>query len=95
MRPAFIDDQGNHLKQGSKPFSYKMMDYAAPLFRILTPSFVSPAKHLAEVLVLCAKEERGKEEARGWLEGKGVTWEENVPFGVLIENVGLRQLAGI
>ena len=95
VRPAFIDDECNHLKEGRKPFSYRMMDYGAPVLRTLLPSLVSPTKHLAEVLVRCAKEEKGKEETRGWLKGKGVTWDEDVPFGVLIENIGLRQLAGI
>ena len=96
VRPAFIDDTGAKLKEGSKPFSYALMDKMAPVLRLAWPSAVSPTGKLAEVLLCCAEEQGPKEEVKKAFEGKGVTWEGNGDgVGVLIENVGMRRLAGL
>ena len=66
------------------------------MLRAVYPSGVSPTGGLAEVLVRCALEEGGSEEVRRGLDGKGVEWEGEVDgVGVLIENVGVRRLAGL
>lgn len=68
----------------------------APALRAIWPSGVSPTGKLAEVLVRCAEETGEANVVRRELEGKGVTWEgKGTGVGVLIENVGLRRLAGL
>lgn len=96
VRPGFIDDEGKPLRDGRKPFAYRIMDSAAPAFRTLWPSSVSPTTGLADVLVRCCAEELdGRKEVAAKLMGKGVTVEDGERLGVLIENVGLRRLAGL
>ncbi|MCJ1266674.1 hypothetical protein MMC22_006559 [Lobaria immixta] len=96
VRPGFIDDRGKPLKDGAKHFSYRVMDAAAPVFRTLWPSAMIPTTSLADVLVrCCAEETNGRDELAAKLAGKGVTVEDGERLGVLIENVGLRRLAGL
>lgn len=67
----------------------------APAWRILWPNSVIPNTSLADVLVrYCAEEKNGKDEVVAKLVGKGVAVEDGEQLGVLIENVGLRRLAG-
>ena len=97
VRPAFIDDtQDDKLKEGKKPFVYALMDRMAPALRTVWPSGVSPTGKLAEVLVKCVEEVGGKEEVERAYQGKGVSFDgQGDGVGVLIENVGLRRLAGL
>ena len=49
-----------------------------------------------EVLLRCAEEQGTSEEIKKSFEGKGVTWDGEVErAGVLIENIGIRRLAGL
>lgn len=96
MRPGFIDDGGKPLRDGAKSFTYRVADAVAPALRTLWPSAVSPTKNLADVLVrCCATETNGRVEVAAKLGGKGVSVEDSERLGVLIENVGLRRLAGL
>lgn len=72
------------------------MDKMAPLLRAAWPSGVSPTGKLAEVLVRCVEEQGAKEVVERAYHGKGVSFDgEGEGVGVLIENVGLRRLAGL
>lgn len=99
VRPAFIDDtQGPKLREAPpKQFSYRVADAMAPLVRALYPSGISPTGKLAEVLVDLVEEKRTAAKTKEALSGKGVTWEaaKADELGVLLENVGLRRLAGL
>ena len=97
VRPAFIDDtQDAKLKEGKKSFSYSLLDTMAPVLRAAWPSGVSPTEELAEILVKRVEEKRAKEEAKRAHQGKGVGFDgEGEEVGFLIENVGLRRLAGL
>lgn len=96
VRPGFIDDSGAKLKEGKKSFMYALADRLAPALKILYPSGHSPTGNLAEVLVRCVEETGGPEEVKKMMMGKGITWEgEGDGVGVLIENVGMRRLAGL
>ena len=86
------------MREGTpKPFSYQLGDRLAPVLRALYPSGVSPTEKLAEVLVRFGEEVRGLEEIQKVLGGKGVHWdaEGSGRIGVLVENTGLRRLAGL
>ena len=66
------------------------------MLRAVYPNGVSPTGKLAEVLLKCVEEKNAAEEVRKTFEGKGVSWDgEGESIGVLIENVGLRRLAGL
>ena len=97
IRPAFIDDtQDDKLKEGKKSFLYNTVDKMAPLLRAAYPNGVSPTGKLAEVLIKCVDQQRTKEEVEMAFQGKGVSFDgEGERVGVLIENVGLRRLAGL
>lgn len=96
IRPGFIDDSGAKLREGKKSFTYALADKLAPALKSVYPSGVSPTGKLAEVLVQCVEETREAEQVRKKFEGKGVKWEgEGDQVGVLIENVGMRRLAGL
>lgn len=56
---------------------------------------VSPTGPLAEVLVRCAEETAAKEDVRAQMEGKGLVIEQGAALGVLLENTGIRRLAGL
>ena len=72
------------------------MDKLAPMLRAAWPSAVSPTGKLAEILVKCAEEQGTKEDIERVYRGKGVSFDgEGEGVGVLIENVGLRRLAGL
>ena len=53
IRPAFINDAGWKLKEGSKPFSYALADKMAPVLRLVWPSAMNPTAKLAEVPLRC------------------------------------------
>ncbi|KAK4692513.1 hypothetical protein P7C71_g4714, partial [Lecanoromycetidae sp. Uapishka_2] len=96
VRPAFIDDTGAQLKEGKKSFSYALMDKMAPALRLAWPNGVSPTGKLAEVLVRCVENQGTNTEIRENFEGRGVTWEgQGQAIGLLIENTGVRRLAGL
>lgn len=66
------------------------------MLRAALPASVIPTGNLADVLVKCVEETGKKDEVKRALEGKGVTWDsEGEDVGVLIENVGVRRLAGL
>ena len=72
------------------------MDKMAPVFRAAYPNGVSPTGKLSEVLVKCVEDQGAKEEVEKAYKGKGVIFEgEGEGVGILIENVGLRRLAGL
>ena len=72
------------------------MDKVAPVIRAAYPSVVSPTGKLAEVLVGCVEEQGAKEDVERAYRGKGVGFDgEGEGVGVLIENVGVRRLAGL
>ena len=97
VRPAFIDDtQDGKLKEGKKSSMYALMDKIAPALRAVWPSGVSPTGKLAEILVKCVEEVGAKGEVERAYRGKGVSFDgQGDGVGVLIENVGLRRLAGL
>lgn len=96
VRPGFIDDSEAQLRDGKKSFSYALMDRMAPALRLAYPNGVSPTGKLADVLVKCAEKQGTNAEVRKTFEGKGVTWEgQGQGLGLLIENVGMRRLAGL
>ena len=68
----------------------------APVLRTAFPGSVSPTGKLADVLVKCVEEKGAKEEVERIYQGKGVSFDgQGQEVGVLIENVGLRRLAGL
>lgn len=75
---------------------YALMDKVAPAMRAAWPSAVSPTGKLAEVLVKCAEELGTKEDVERVYRGVGTSFDrQGEGVGVLIENVGLRRLAGL
>ena len=48
VRPAFIDDTGAKPTEGSKPFSYALMDEMAPVLRLARTSAVKEVKKALE-----------------------------------------------
>lgn len=98
VRPGAIDDTGAKLKEGNKSLLYNVMDKAVPILRAVWTNGVSPTGKLAEVLLRCVEEGGDSSEVRKSFEGKGVIWEggtDRSDVAVLIENVGLRRLAGL
>ena len=97
VRPAFIDDTKDAtLREGKKSSMYAWMDKMAPVLRAAYPTGVSPTGKLAEILVRCVEEKGTKEKVERAYQGKGVSFDgEGEGVGVLIENVGLRRLAGL
>ncbi|KAI4201497.1 MAG: hypothetical protein LQ348_001634 [Seirophora lacunosa] len=95
VRPAAIDETQNPLKEGPSPLVKRLADRALPAVRALWPSVVTPTGPLAEVLVRCAEETATKEDVRAQMEGKGLVIEQGAALGVLLENMGIRRLAGL
>ena len=98
VRPGAIDDSGAKLKEGNKSVMYNVIDKAMPLVRAVWPNGVIPTGKLAEILLKCVEEEGGSQEVKKAFEGKGVSWEgggDADSVAVLIENIGIRRLAGL
>ncbi|KAL8775544.1 MAG: hypothetical protein Q9209_000040 [Squamulea sp. 1 TL-2023] len=95
VRPAFIDESQNPLKEGPDVMVKKLAYRAAPLLRIVWPSGVSPTGPLAELLESCALETASIEDVKDRIQGTGVTVEEGDTLGVLLANKGIRRLAGL
>ncbi|KAL8652649.1 MAG: hypothetical protein Q9210_002559 [Variospora velana] len=95
VRPAFIDETQSSLKEGPSVLAKWLTDRVAPAFRALWPNGVSPTGPLAEVLVRCAEETAAKEDVVAQLEGKGVAIEQGATLGFVLENAGIRRLAGL
>ncbi|KAL8756394.1 MAG: hypothetical protein Q9199_002956 [Rusavskia elegans] len=95
VRPAFIDESQNSLKDGPDIMLKKLMYRALPLVRTVWPSGVSPTGPLAELLERCALENASKEDVKARVQGTGVTVEEGDTLGVLLANAGIRRLAGL
>ncbi|KAL8671696.1 MAG: hypothetical protein Q9168_003796 [Polycauliona sp. 1 TL-2023] len=94
VRPAFIDESQNPLKDGPDMLSKKLAFRVAPLLRAVWPNGVSPTGILAEVSESCALEEASKEDVKAKIQGTGVTVEEGDTLGVMLANTGIRRLAG-
>lgn len=95
VRPAFIDESQNPLKDGPDIMLKKVLGRALPLFRTVWPSGVTPAGPLAELLESCALDTASKDDVKARVRGKGVTVEEGDTLGVLLANTGIRRLAGL
>ncbi|KAL8780394.1 MAG: hypothetical protein Q9213_006479 [Squamulea squamosa] len=95
IRPAFIDESQNPLKDGPDLMVKKLAYRAAPLLRTVWPSGVSPTGPLAEFLESCALETASMEDVKVRIQGTGVTIEEGDTLGVLLANKGIRRLAGL
>ncbi|KAL8910152.1 MAG: hypothetical protein Q9171_004530 [Xanthocarpia ochracea] len=95
VRPAYIDETQNPLKDGSDIVLKKVMDRAVPLLRTVWPSGVTPTGPLAGLLESCALETSSKEDVKARIQGTGVNIEEGGTLGVLLANTGIRRLAGL
>lgn len=95
VRPAFIDESQNPLKDGPDIMLKKVLGRALPLFRTVWPSGVTPTGPLAELLENCALDTASKDDFKARVQGKGVTVEEGDTLGVLLANTGIRRLAGL
>ena len=93
VRPGFIDPtQGLPLREGQQPFMFRAMNFAAPAIRALAPSHVIPTGSLANVLVRCVEEKGSLDEIRSKMNGVGCIIEGD---NILLENTGIRRLAGL
>ncbi|KAL8916961.1 MAG: hypothetical protein Q9172_006027 [Xanthocarpia lactea] len=95
VRPAYIDETQNPLRDGSDIVLKKVMDRAVPLLRTVWPSGVTPTGPLAGLLESCALDTSSKEDVKARIQGTGVTIEEGGTLGVLLANTGIRRLAGL
>lgn len=95
VRPAFIDESQNPLKDGPDIMLKKVFGRALPLFRTVWPRGVTPAGPLAELLESCTLDTASKDDVKARVQGKGVTVEEGDTLGVLLTNTGIRRLAGL
>ena len=97
MRRGFVDDGDAKLSERKKSFVYSMVDMVlGSLITTLSPGRAIPTGPLATALLRCAEEKGPADKVRKHLDGQGVTWEgEGDRVGVLVENVGLRRLAGL
>ncbi|KAL8885520.1 MAG: hypothetical protein Q9192_006631 [Flavoplaca navasiana] len=95
VRPAFIDESQNPLKDGPDMLVKRLSYRIAPLLRTVWPSGVTPTSPLAAISEDCALETDSKEEVKARIQGKGVTVEEGDTLGVLLANIGIRRLAGL
>ncbi|KAL8998571.1 MAG: hypothetical protein Q9169_002411 [Polycauliona sp. 2 TL-2023] len=93
VRPGFIDESQNPLKDGPDMLTKKLAFRIAPLFRNVWPNGVSPTGLLAELSESCVLEEASKEDVKARIHGTGVTIEEGDTLGVLLANTGIRRLA--
>ena len=75
---------------------YSSMDKLAPVLRVAWPSGVSPTGALAGLLIRCVEGQGRRGEVEKAYQGKGVSFDgQGEEVAVLIENVGLRRLAGL
>lgn len=95
IRPAFIDESQNPLKDGSDTLVNKLSYRIAPLLRAVWPNGVSPTGSLAAVSESCALETASKDDVKARIQGTGVTVEQGDTLGVLVSNTGIRRLAGL
>ena len=94
VRPAFIAESQNPLKDGPDMLVKRLSYRIAPLLRTVWPNGVTPTSPLAAISEDCALE-TSKDEVKARIQGKGVTVEEGDTLGVLLANTGIRRLAGL
>ncbi|KAL9006750.1 MAG: hypothetical protein Q9188_000528 [Gyalolechia gomerana] len=79
-------------KEGPSPL---VKDTGGPVWRAVWPNGVSPTGPLAELLVRCAEETVSKEDVKARMGGTGLAIEDGETLGVLLNNTGIRRLAGL
>ncbi|KAL9035315.1 MAG: hypothetical protein Q9180_004926 [Flavoplaca navasiana] len=95
VRPAFIDESQNPLKDGPDMLVKRLSYRIAPLLRAVWPNGVTPTSPLAAISKDCALETASKDDVKARIQGTGVTVEQGDTLGVLLANTGIRRLAGL
>ena len=95
VRPAYIDESQNPLKDSPDTLVTRLSYRIAPLLRTFWPNGISLTGPLAAISEDCALETGSKDEVKARIQGKGVTIEEGDTLGVLLPNMGIRRLAGL
>ena len=93
--PHLLGDAGPKRKESSRPFSYALMDQAAPVPSLTLPSAMSPTGKLAGDLLRCIEKQQPKEVKKA-LDKKGVMREDDGDVvEILVQKMGMRRLAGL